>query len=133
MVTSERTGSADNLAQPVRFVLASPVPTSHPPTSIIRPEAKAKSRTSCRKLIGHHLGTKRLRGLPRLSLLQLCPIGALGLGLGYWALGLGLRPIRRIALTAFLLIAAVAVVRLALPGPFCAVPWPYPISALCPR
>jgi hypothetical protein len=68
-----------------------------------------------------------------LSLLQLCLIAALGLGLGYWALGLGLRSIRRAALTTLLLIAAVAVARLALPGPFCAVPWPYPIGALCPR
>ena len=59
-----------------------------------------------------------------LSLLQLCLIGALGLGLGYWALDLGLRSIRRITLIALLLIAAVAVVRLALPDQFCAVRWP---------
>jgi hypothetical protein len=68
-----------------------------------------------------------------LSLLQLCLIGALGLGLGYWALGLGFRFIRRAALTALLAIAVLAVMRLAFPGTFCAVRWPYPISALCPR
>jgi hypothetical protein len=74
-----------------------------------------------------------LEALHGLSLLQLCLIAALGLGLGYWALGVGLRSVRRVALTVFLLIAAVAVARLALPGPFCAVPWPYPIRALCAR
>ena len=68
-----------------------------------------------------------------LSLLQLCLVGALGLGLGYWVLGLGVRFIRRAALTALLAIAVVAVVRLALPGPFCAVRWPSPIAALCSR
>ena len=68
-----------------------------------------------------------------LSLLQLGLVGALGLGLGYWALGLGLRSIRRIALMALLLIAAVAVVRLALPDQFCAVRWPSPIASLCSR
>jgi hypothetical protein len=68
-----------------------------------------------------------------LSLLPLCLVGALGLGLGYRALGLGHRFIRRAALTALLTIAVVAVVRLALPGPFCAVRWPYPIAAFCPR
>jgi hypothetical protein len=68
-----------------------------------------------------------------LSLLQLCLVGALGLGLGYWALGLGFRFIRRAALTALLAIAVVAVVRLAFPGPFCAIRWPYPIAALCSR
>jgi hypothetical protein len=68
-----------------------------------------------------------------LSLLQLCLVGALGLGLGYWALGLGFRFIRRAALAALLTIAVVAVVRLALPETFCAVRWPHPIAALCPR
>jgi hypothetical protein len=57
-----------------------------------------------------------------LSLLQLCLVGALGLGLGYWTLGLGFQFIRRAALTALLAIAAaMTVVRLALPGTFCAV------------
>src|ERR1700704_5311264 len=41
-----------------------------------------------------------------LSLLQLCLVGALGLGLGYRALGLGFQFIRRAALTALLAIAA---------------------------
>jgi hypothetical protein len=68
-----------------------------------------------------------------LSLLQLCLVGALGLGLGYWALGLGFQFIRRAALTALLAIAAMTVVRLALPGTFCAVGWPHPISALCSK
>ena len=67
-----------------------------------------------------------------LSLLQLGLLAALGLGLGYWVLGVGLRSIRRAILTALLLIAAVAAVRLVLPGPFCAVRWPSPIGALCP-
>jgi hypothetical protein len=68
-----------------------------------------------------------------LSLLQLCLVGALGLGLGYGTLGLGFRFIRRAALTALLCIAVVVVVRLALPGQFCAVRWPSPIAALCAR
>jgi hypothetical protein len=68
-----------------------------------------------------------------LSLLQLCLVGALGLGLGYWALGLGFRFIRRAALPALLAIAAVAVVQLAFPGPFCAIRWPYLIAALCSK
>jgi hypothetical protein len=68
-----------------------------------------------------------------LSLLQLCLGGALGLGLGYWALGVGLGFVRRAALAALLVIAVVAVVRLALPSTFCAVRWPHPISALCSR
>ena len=68
-----------------------------------------------------------------LSLLQLCLVGALGLGLGYWALGLGVRFIRLAALTGLLTIAIVAVVRLALPGTFCALGWPHPISALCSK
>jgi hypothetical protein len=68
-----------------------------------------------------------------LSFLQLCLVGALGLGLGYWALGLGFRFIRRAALTALLAIAVVAVVRLVFPGPFCAVRWPSPIAVLCSR
>jgi hypothetical protein len=68
-----------------------------------------------------------------LSLLQLGLLAALGLGLGYWVLGVGLRSIRRAVLTALLLIAAVAAARLVLPGPFCAVRWPSPINALCSR
>ena len=68
-----------------------------------------------------------------LSLLQLGLLAALGLGLGYWVLGVGLRSIRRAVLMALLLIAAVAVVRLVLPGPFCTVRWPSPINALCSR
>ena len=67
-----------------------------------------------------------------LSLLQLGLLAALGLGLGYWVLGVGLRSIRRTILTVLLLIAAVAAVRLVLPGPFCAVGWPSPIDTLCP-
>jgi len=68
-----------------------------------------------------------------LSLLQLCLVGALGLGLGYWALSLGFRFIRRAALTALLAIAVVAVVRLVFPGQFCAVRWPSPIAVMCSR
>jgi hypothetical protein len=68
-----------------------------------------------------------------LSLLQLGLLAALGLGLGYWVLGVGLRSIRRAVLMALLLIAAVAAVRLAFPGPFCALRWPSPINAVCSR
>ena len=68
-----------------------------------------------------------------LSLLQLCLVSALGLGLAYWALGTGLGFVRRTAMMALLVIAVVAVVRLALPSTFCAVRWPHPISALCSR
>ena len=68
-----------------------------------------------------------------LSLLQLGLLAALGLGLGYWVLGVGLRSIRRAVLTALLLVATVAVVRLVFPGPFCAVRWPSPIDAFCSR
>jgi hypothetical protein len=68
-----------------------------------------------------------------LSLLQLGLLAALGLGLGYWVLGVGLRSIRRAVLMALLLIAAVAVARLVFPGPFCAVRWPSPIDSLCSR
>ena len=68
-----------------------------------------------------------------LSLLQLFLVGALGLALGYWALGFVLRSIRRAVLTALLVITVIAVVRLALPGPFCAVRWPDPIAALCAK
>jgi hypothetical protein len=68
-----------------------------------------------------------------LSLLQLGLLAALGLGLGYWIFGVALRSIRGVVLTALLLIAAVAAARLVLPGPFCAVRWPSPISALCSR
>ena len=68
-----------------------------------------------------------------LSLLQIGLLAALGLGLGYWVLGVGFRSIRRAVLMALLLIAAVAVVRLVFPGPFCTVRWPSPINALCSR
>jgi hypothetical protein len=78
-------------------------------------------------------GRTGLEAFHGLSLLQLCLVGALGLGLGYWALGLGFRFIRRAALTALLVIVAVSVVQLAFPGPFCAIRWPYPIAALCSR
>ena len=75
-------------------------------------------------------GVEALHGL---SLLQLGLLAALGLGLGYWLLGVGLRSIRRAVLTALLLIAAVAAARLVFPGSFCAVRWPSPIDALCSR
>ena len=68
-----------------------------------------------------------------LSLLQLGLLAALGLGLGYWVLGVGLRSSRRSVLTALLRVATVAVVRLVLPGPFCSVRWPSPIDAFCSR
>ncbi|HTG03141.1 MAG TPA: hypothetical protein VK635_03655 [Bradyrhizobium sp.] len=68
-----------------------------------------------------------------LSVLQLGLLAALGLGLGYWVLGVGFRSIRRAVLMALLLIAAVAAARLVLPGPFCAVRWPSPIDSLCSR
>ena len=42
-----------------------------------------------------------------LSLLQLGLLASLGLGLGYWVLGVGLRSMRRAVLTALLLVAAV--------------------------
>jgi hypothetical protein len=74
-----------------------------------------------------------LEALHGLSLLQLCLIGALVLGLGYWALGIGLRSIRRAALTILMLVVAVAVVRLCFPEAFCLVRWPSPIAALCSR
>jgi hypothetical protein len=74
-----------------------------------------------------------LEALHGLSLLQLCLIAALGAGLGYWTLRLGLRSIRGAVLMALLLIAVVAVARLTFPGPFCAVRWPSPMAALCPR
>ena len=75
-------------------------------------------------------GAEALHGL---SLLQLGLLAALGLGLGYWVLGVGLRSIRRAVLMAMLLIAAVAVARLVFPGPFCTVRWPSPIDTLCAR
>ena len=68
-----------------------------------------------------------------LSLLQLGLLAALGGGRGAGVLGVGLRSIRRAVLTALLLVATVAVVRLVLPGPFCAVRWPSPIDAFCSR
>jgi hypothetical protein len=66
-----------------------------------------------------------------LSLLQLCLLGALALGLGYWLLDAGLSSLRRLLLMATLVVAAVAVLRLALPDSFCTVHWPSPIAALC--
>jgi hypothetical protein len=72
-----------------------------------------------------------LEALHGLSFLQLCLVGALALGLGYWALGIGLRSIRRAALTALLLVLAVAAVRLCFPAAFCSVRWPSPIAVLC--
>src|SRR5260221_14701098 len=54
-----------------------------------------------------------------LSLLQLGLLAALGLGLGYGVLGVGLRSIRRAVLMALLLIAAVAGGRRGFPRPFC--------------
>ncbi len=58
------------------------------------------------------------------------PSGALALGLASWALG-GSPLNRRAALTALLLFAAVAVVRLCFPEPFCAVRWPSPLAGFC--
>ncbi|MGZ3340251.1 MAG: hypothetical protein ACXWLB_10575 [Reyranella sp.] len=75
-------------------------------------------------------GVDALHGL---SLLQLGLLAALGLGLGYSVLGVGLRSLRRVVLTALLLIVAAAAVRLAFPGPFCAIRWPSPIDTLCSR
>jgi hypothetical protein len=68
-----------------------------------------------------------------MSILQVGLIAALGLGLFYWALGIGLGSIRRIALTALVLMAAFVVARLILPGSFCAVDLPSLIAALCSR
>ena len=68
-----------------------------------------------------------------MSVLQVGLIAALGLGLFYWVLGIGLRSIRHIAMTALVLMAALVVARLALPEPFCAVRWPSVIAALCSR
>lgn len=78
-------------------------------------------------------GRNGIEALHGLSLLQLCLIGALGLGLGYWALGASVRFIQRAALFVLLLIAAVALVRLCSPETFCAVHWPSPLGALCSR
>jgi hypothetical protein len=50
-----------------------------------------------------------------------------------WAIGAGLRLAWRLALTALLLVAGLAVVRLSLPEAFCAVRWPTPIATLCSR
>ena len=58
------------------------------------------------------------------SILQFGLIAALGLGLFYWGLGVGLGSIRRVAVTALLLIVAVVVARLILPETFCSVRWP---------
>ena len=74
-----------------------------------------------------------LEALGGSSILQVCMIAALGLGLFYWALGLGLRSIRRAVLPALLLIVALAVLRLTLPELFCGVRWPTPIADLCRR
>ena len=74
-----------------------------------------------------------LENLHGLSLLQLCFIGALTFVLFSWALGTGLRIIRRAVWIALLLVAAVAVVRLCFPELFCSVRWPFPITALCSR
>jgi hypothetical protein len=75
-------------------------------------------------------GLEILHGM---SVLQVGLIAALGLGLFYWVLGVGLGSIRRIALTALVLVAALVVARLTLPGPFCTVRWPSLIAALCSR
>ena len=75
-------------------------------------------------------GLETLHGL---SLLQMCLIGALALGLAYWVLATGLRSIRRAALIALLLVAAAAVFRLCFPELFCAVRWPSPIAGFCSR
>jgi hypothetical protein len=75
-------------------------------------------------------GLEILNGM---SVLQLALIAALGLGLFYWALGIGLRSIRSVALTTLVLTVVLVVARLTLPGPFCAVRWPSLIAAMCSR
>ncbi len=74
-----------------------------------------------------------LEALHGLSFLQLCLLGALALGAGYWALGVGLHTFRRVALYVLLLVAAAVIVRLSFPQAFCSVRWPYAVAAFCPK
>ena len=78
-------------------------------------------------------GRSGLEALGGLSVLQVGLLVALGLGLFYWALDVGLRSIRTVTLTGLLLVAALAVARLSMPETFCDFRWPAPIAALCNR
>jgi hypothetical protein len=98
-------------------------------------EPSAIARGYLGELVEHltSWATSGLAALHGLSLLQLGLLGALGLGLCSWVLGMGLRSVRRAVQTALLLIAAVAVMRLCFPETFCTVRWPSPIASLCSR
>jgi hypothetical protein len=74
-----------------------------------------------------------LEALQGLSLLQVLLISVLGLGLGYWAIGIAVRSLRSAVLAFLVLIAALALVRLCFPETFCSVHWPTPIAAVCSR
>ena len=74
-----------------------------------------------------------LEALQGLSLLQVLLIAVLGLGLGYWAIGIAVRSLRSAVLAFLVLIAALALVRLCFPETFCSVHWPTPIAAVCSR
>ena len=74
-----------------------------------------------------------LEALQGLSVLQVLLIAVLGLGLGYWAIGIAVRSLRGAVLTLLVLMVALAVVRLCFPDTFCSVHWPTPVAAVCSR
>jgi hypothetical protein len=74
-----------------------------------------------------------LEVLQGLSLLQVLLIAVLGLGLGYWAIGIAVRSLRSAVLVFLVLIVVLALVRLWFPDTFCSVHWPAPFAAACSR
>jgi hypothetical protein len=74
-----------------------------------------------------------LEALQGLSVLQVLFIAVLGLGLGYWAIGIAVRSLRSAALAFLVLIAALALVRLCFPETFCSIRWPSFVAAACSR
>ncbi len=68
-----------------------------------------------------------------LSLLQQGLVGAIGLALAYWLLGVGFRSARRVVLIGAALVAVMAAAQIGFPEAFCAVHWPPPVAALCGR